>query len=1193
MIEQHDKKDCNGCKACKDMCPADAIYFETDRQGFWYPKVDGGKCKSCGKCINLCPALHEVVRETDAPEVYAAWSKEDEIRLSSTSGGIFYELARCVLEEDGYVVGCVYDNDFKGAHHKIIHSLEDLPPLMVSKYVQSDTEGIYKKTFAALKTGKQVLFVGAPCQCAGLAAFLGKEYDNLIICDFLCRGTNSPKAHRKYVEYLEDRYGAPMKMLRSKDKRNGWEHFGQAAVFANGKEYFADRTKDKRVVAYHCGNLMARESCLRCKFKKVPRLADLTMGDFWGITSEEVKDIDKGISLVFVNSEKGKLLFEKIGGRIEYIKKTMEDAERGNPAIHYSASASENREIFLNRLDEMPFDKLVDKYKESDGFGKKAKRALRRLLKSARVIMQCGHSFFKYNYFASNVTRKKGCYLFPYRGSIIQISPDAELVLSGSLFLNSNKYKRSRQESYLILEKGARLIVNRKSRINYGSTLHVGSDAIVKIGSMTANVGLNLQCHKSIEIGEDCMFGRNVTIFDSSFHPTGSSAEAMQINVSEVNIGSHVWVGAGAFIMQAKIGDGCIIGSGAYIRGQFRPATMIMAANDRPSQSGIMWARSMRPEDISNALGFYENAEGYERNPEAVKKHYSRIYKLLKNEFPEIDFTDGEELLTQHKLDSLSVMAAVAMLSEDFGIEIPYYEISAKNFNNIAGLATMVERLLQQNSSDVDYEVGVRDTLVEYVKAHAEHSPAKIAVISCGMEYSYSELYQFVQKYSAFLKKQGLRPGDSVVVRSVQSVNYIITYLAVHYCSGVITTLEKSTAADKVMEIADLVSAKMIISNDREGLCSKFIYVDIQQVMDDLKDMPPESEQFPQKEDSADILFTTGTTGQSKGVELSHGAVIAGAENIAFGCEMKRDTVLVVPNPLSHSNAIKNMGACFIVGCTFYVLDGITDLNAYFNALDYRKGRVATVLPPAAIRTIFQLAKSKLASYAHRLDYLMAATAPLPEPDRETLRELLPDTRLYNHYGCSESSSICIYDFNKYAELKNCAGKVMPHSHVFFVDDDKKEIVSSADNLGLLAVKGDATMKGYYKEPGLTDEILINGAIYTKDMGYMDENGFVFILGRNDDVINVGGFKISPLEVEEAALEYEGVKDCICIATEDEITGQALKLLIVADERLDILLLKKFMFSKLKSYQMPNQYEVVEKIERTYNGKLNRKFYRS
>ena len=183
-------------------------------------------------------------------------------------------------------------------------------------------------------------------------------------------------------------------------------------------------------------------------------------------------------------------------------------------------------------------------------------------------------------------------------------------------------------------------------------------------------------------------------------------------------------------------------------------------------------------------------------------------------------------------------------------------------------------------------------------------------------------------------------------------------------------------------------------------------------------------------------------------------------------------------------------------------------------------------------------------------------------------------------------------DFNKYAELKNCVGKAMPHSRAFFVDDNKKEIISSSDNIGLLAVEGDATMKGYFREPELTAEIKDGQIIYTKDMGYIDKDGFVYILGRNDDIVNVGGLKVSPLDVEAAVLSYSEVADCICIGVPDEITGEALKLLIVPSDGFIMMDLQTILSEKLESYKNPKQIEIVDKVERTYNGKLNRKAYK-
>lgn len=389
MIDKYKEITCNGCQMCKEICPKQAISYEINNEGFWYPKVDYTKCIECGLCVKKCPNKSEVKITKEEPVVKAIWSKDTEVRLASTSGGLFYELAKSILEKDGYVEGCVYDDDYKGAHQVIIHSMDDLKPLMVSKYVESDAERIYSKTKEVLLTGKPVLFVGAPCQCAALYNYLGKDYDNLVVVDFLCRGANSPKAHKKYIEYLENKYNGRIVYLRSKDKRNGWERFGQSALFDNGKEYFLPHEEDLRVVAYHRGNLMVRESCLDCKFKTLPRHSDITLGDFWGIKPEEVDDIDSGVSLCFINSDKGQVLLDEIKGRISFIDKTLDDAKAGNPAIYSSATCSKNRKLFLSELDNEPFDVLVKKY--ADKGPSLMIRGIRKIKKIVKKVIRYGN----------------------------------------------------------------------------------------------------------------------------------------------------------------------------------------------------------------------------------------------------------------------------------------------------------------------------------------------------------------------------------------------------------------------------------------------------------------------------------------------------------------------------------------------------------------------------------------------------------------------------------------------------------------------------------------------------------------------------------------------------------------------------------------------------------------------------------
>ena len=186
-----------------------------------------------------------------------------------------------------------------------------------------------------------------------------------------------------------------------------------------------------------------------------------------------------------------------------------------------------------------------------------------------------------------------------------------------------------------------------------------------------------------------------------------------------------------------------------------------------------------------------------------------------------------------------------------------------------------------------------------------------------------------------------------------------------------------------------------------------------------------------------------------------------------------------------------------------------------------------------------------------------------------------------------------MYDYSKYPGKVGCIGKAMPNSRIFIVDDHKEVICSSRENMGLLACEGAVNMKGYINEPELTKEVLVKGIVYTNDIGYIDEEGFVYIAGRKGDVINVGGLKVAPTEVEEAALSIEGVEDCICLPIEHPITGQALKLLVVMRDGAEFSPRKftTFLRSRLENHKIPIKYEQVDNIARTYNGKLDRKAY--
>ena len=359
MVDLIKKSDCTGCKMCEDICPCGAITFRNEKDGFWYPVVDSEKCTRCGLCLSKCPVQRTYTSKNKGkPEVYSAWIRDDRTRINSTSGGIYYALAQQTIKEGGYIVGGVYSEDYKSAYHIVGNSMEDLKRIMRSKYFQSDTSGIFKLVKQLLDDKKKVLFCGTPCQAAALTNYLPKEYDDLTICDFICRGINSPKAFRAYIESLEHKYKSKVSLVHLKNKNHGWRALGTYMEFQNGQTYFRNKANDPWVNGYISGNLYMRKCCSHCKFKKIPRVSDISLGDFWGIKGSK-EDMKKGISLVMINSEKGMTLFNSVNSQIHKERNTLEKAIEGNRCIIESAPMGKQRYEFFECVDKEHFESLV------------------------------------------------------------------------------------------------------------------------------------------------------------------------------------------------------------------------------------------------------------------------------------------------------------------------------------------------------------------------------------------------------------------------------------------------------------------------------------------------------------------------------------------------------------------------------------------------------------------------------------------------------------------------------------------------------------------------------------------------------------------------------------------------------------------------------------------------------------------
>jgi Coenzyme F420-reducing hydrogenase, beta subunit len=384
-VNKLEKMKCTGCYACYNICPNNCISMEKDFEGFYYPKIDIELCTNCGLCESRCPILNKVKANDkfSIPTVYAAWSLNDEIRVNSTSGGIFSELAINILNKGGNVCGAMY-GEYHKIEHSLINSVNDLALIRQSKYAQSDVGIAYRKIKELLNNNETVLFCGTPCQCAGLINFLNKKYENLVIIDFVCRGANSPKVYEKFLNYLEETHNSKVKKVWFKNKTYGWNRFSTKVEFEDGQNYLEDRYNDLYIVGYIKYNLYMRPSCADCQYKQFPRVSDITLADFWGIKlSNNSLDIEKGTSLVMINSSKGRDIFEQIKANIFCESKSLDDTLSGNPSILKSPVMNPKRNYFFKNLDTMPYDKLMKKCcKETFSIRtiRKTKRILKRFI---------------------------------------------------------------------------------------------------------------------------------------------------------------------------------------------------------------------------------------------------------------------------------------------------------------------------------------------------------------------------------------------------------------------------------------------------------------------------------------------------------------------------------------------------------------------------------------------------------------------------------------------------------------------------------------------------------------------------------------------------------------------------------------------------------------------------------------------
>ena len=609
MINIVDKSQCCGCNACIDICHKGAINLEVDIEGFWYPKVDVSKCVHCGLCEKVCPELQiDKLKKNDfftPAHTIAAINKNMKIRWDSTSGGVFSALAEYMYDQGGYVSGAVYNKDFS-VRNFISNNEEDIESLRSSKYLQSNAKGLYREIRTLLKKGEKVLACGTPCQMAALRAYLMEDYENLIIVDFICRGVNSPKVYRKYLDSLERKYGGKVIYVKAKNKELGWRNLTRKVVFDNGKVYYGILMDDDFRRGYHT-NVYCRPSCYVCKYKGFPRISDITIADYWGIEKID-KNLDNniGTSMILLNSKKGIKYFENIKDKLEWEETSFESVIPGNAALLQPISSSTiDRRQFFEDLDNGTFEEVTEKYfplnKNKLSIRRKIKSTLkeiRRLLLYFRFSFRAYYNFIKVNFRKNTLSAiRDGCIIYTMPSAVFDIHPTARISVKAPLIYGSSPVKGMRVPTCLKMDEGTCLEIHDGPitryglgpyNLRYGAYIEIVNRGRLVIGQGAANVGLTIMCAKEITIGNGVRIGRNVSIRDWN-GPHVIINDHYQ-NHAPVHIGDHVWLCTGCTIMPGvTIGEGSVVAANATVTKDVPPKCLVGGTPAKIIMENIEW----------------------------------------------------------------------------------------------------------------------------------------------------------------------------------------------------------------------------------------------------------------------------------------------------------------------------------------------------------------------------------------------------------------------------------------------------------------------------------------------------------------------------------------------------------------------------------------------------------------------------
>jgi len=466
----------------------------------------------------------------------------------------------------------------------------------------------------------------------------------------------------------------------------------------------------------------------------------------------------------------------------------------------------------------------------------------------------------------------------------------------------------------------------------------------------------------------------------------------------------------------------------------------------------------------------------------------------------------------------------------------------------------------------------------------ATSQPDKLAVKSGKKSATYLQLCERILAAADYFKNQlSQNEGNVVILAAGKQIEFVYAYFGAHLASLKVVPIDAATNPTRLDFIVKQTHANLLVGFDASEQDIK--KASLKEFADLTTDFSIPS--FPDGNSIADVLFTTGTTGKPKGVPLTFDNEAAAARNINEFIANTQDDVELLALPVSHSFGLGRVRCCLSKGATLILLGSFANVKKIYRTMEEDHVTGFTMVP-ASWRYLKKLTGDKLGDYKEQLKYIEMGSAFFSKDEKKELADLLPQTRVCMHYGLTEASRSAFMEFHEDADFLDSVGKASPHTDIKVMDENGKELAENQE--GEICVKGEHVTHGYLDLP--INDSFFGGYFRTGDWGYKTKEGYIYLISRKKELINVGGKKVSPIEVEEQLFKIPGIDDCACIGVPDEegVLGEVVKAFIVKAKDCEITFddIKNQLNGKLESYKLPVHYQWIDEIPKTQNGKIQR-----